>query len=153
MLRQFKKGDDMKRLIVVISVLISVIFVFSANAQDPPFEKKIKIMWEDKNQKTEDFRWLLFMRGQDDVFADDPVLTIPIAETAFDDPDYTSPGTLIITGEPGGSVTKFFAMKAQRGQGDTEETSDMSQESNPVTFTIPLSAPYELRIQILIVPE
>lgn len=145
-------NNRVKYLVIgALLVFMSLGFARLSYAQDTV--KQIRITWEDKNQKTEDFRWLLFMRGQDDVFADDPVLTIPIAETAFDDPDYTSPGTLIITGEPGGSVTKFFAMKAQRGQGDTEETSDMSQESNPVTFTIPLSAPYELRIQILIVPE
>ena len=147
-------SSRIKYLVIgLVFVFLSLGFAWLANAQGQQHTKQVQFSWEDTNEKTDDFRWLLFARSEGEDFGG-PELTIPIADTTLNEPDYLSkPLTITITGKPGSTVTKYFALKAQRGQGATEETSAMSQESNLVAFTIPLLAPFSITVEVIIVPE
>lgn len=131
---------------LVFLVVLSCL-VWPAWADNTETTKKIKIVWQDNNVKTEDFQWLLFVRGEGESFGD-PVMTIPIAGAVLENDEYESPVDIFVTGTPGGVVRKYIALKAQRG----EEISDFSEEAH-IDFSIPLAAPYGITINIVISSE
>lgn len=139
----------MKKVTCFIVVLMVVMFGFSLGFAQT--NQQIRITWGDDNEKSDDFRWLLFMRGDGEGFGA-PVVTIPISGTTSDGSYISSPAAITISGSPGSIVTKYFALRSQKGTGAQEITSGMSPEVSK-SFPIPLSAPYSVTIEIVIVPE
>ncbi len=138
---------------IIFSIFLAVLAMASetsSTVSDPDI-KQIRITWMDDNTKTDDFQWLLFVRGESEEFGD-PEVTIPIGEASFEDPEYSSSSALIITGPPGGTVKKYFALKAQKGSGEATKTSEFSKEV-ALTFDIPMAAPYSVIIQVVVAPE
>jgi len=136
-------------IIVILLVFIGAIVVGNANVQGASTEttKQVKLTWQDPNVKTDNFKWLIYVRGEGETFGE-PVLTVPIADALGENGEYQSTGNYLVTGTPGGVVKKYFALKAQRG----EEKSDFSEEAF-ADFNIPMSPPYGVVITIKITPK
>lgn len=131
----------MKKFVYVLLIIICLFgFTWTVNAQET--QKEYQITWQDGNVKLEGFKWNVFMRDENTSYDENvPVLVIPLSDATIVDLEYKAVGSIDITGLPGSKVKKYFAMQSQLGT----EKSILSEEAM-VEFTIPLKAPYGVKI-------
>lgn len=133
---------------IIIGICL-LIFGAGLNAQHQPTHTGYTITWEDSNEKLDGFKWNIFMRDEGGSFdVNAPVLTVLLPDATPGEDGYKAVGSITVTGAPGSRVTKYFVMNAQIG----ENISGFSNEAM-VMFTIPLNAPYGVKVIFNLIGE
>jgi len=127
----------MKKLLIALILLVVPFTVLAADTS-----KTLKFTWEyDSGQLAQVAGWGLYMRATSGGPAEQ---TIGVTKGAT----LTASQTFTVTGSPGQTVRKFFVLDA------VSTDNGRSGYSNEVyfDFKIPLSAPFNLTVEVIIVP-
>ena len=129
----------MKKFFVLLIALMLLVPIIAMAADS---EYTVTFAWDDTNEKTEGYRWELFMTdtpGSYDLTTPATVIDYVDGQTVFE-----SNSLLVITGLPGEIKTKYFVIRAVQN----EIPSGLSNEVS-YAFPIPMTAPFSLSIKVV----
>jgi hypothetical protein len=132
-----------KFLLTFLALILTAVFVVPCSMAAET-TREIKFGWDDTNIKSEGYFWQLFIREEGGTYNyETPVMTIPWIEGVT---EFTGSQSFTVTGDAGGTVTRYFVLRAAK------PTGEKSPDSNEVmtAFIVPIGAPFSFTATVII---